>query len=133
MSTPKLLLCIEDDEDDCAWIEEAAREADHKLVFVNKQNGRDALMFLNRQKEHNYLPCLILLDINMPVMDGKQTLAALKKDAVFQTIPVVMFSTSSTAADRLFCEHLGVELISKPNQLSEFKRLVHDLVVTRCA
>src|SRR5689334_15385984 len=120
MSTPKLLLCIEDDEDDCAWIEEAAKEADHKLVFVNKKNGREALMFLNRQKEHNYLPCLILLDINMPVMDGKQTLAAIKKDLAFQHIPVVMFSTSSTAADRLFCERLGVEFISKPNQFAEF-------------
>ena len=129
---PKLLLCVEDDEDDCQWIEEAAQEIDPRLVFVAKSNGREALAFLNRQKEQNYLPCLILLDINMPVMDGRQTLSQLKKDPTFKNIPVVVFTTSSSKSDLHFCEQYGVDMITKPNRISELKNAVRHLVMSRC-
>jgi CheY-like chemotaxis protein len=129
---PKLILCVEDDEDDCQWIEEAAQEIDPRLVFVAKANGREALAFLNRQKEQNYLPCLILLDINMPVMDGRQTLIHLKNDELFKKIPVVVFTTSSSKADQNFCEENGVDIITKPNRISELKSAVRHLVLSRC-
>jgi CheY-like chemotaxis protein len=129
---PKLLLCIEDDEDDCIWIEEAAQEIDPKMVFVAKPNGRDALAFLNRQIEQNYLPCLILMDINMPVMDGRQTLSIIKKDPVFKDIPLVVFTTSSSKTDVFFCEQYGVDIITKPNRIGELKKSIRQLVVSRC-
>src|SRR3982751_3548574 len=106
---PKLLLCVEDDEDDCGWIEEAATGIDPRLVFVAKHNGNDALNFLHRQKELHFLPCLILLDINMPIMDGRQTLIAIRNDPSFRDIPVVVFTTSSSKADQLFCESYQAE------------------------
>jgi CheY-like chemotaxis protein len=130
---PRILLCIEDDEDDSLWIEEAACEVDPGLVFVNKPNGRDALYFLNRQKEQDYLPCLILLDINMPVMNGKETLLGYKKDPAFNKIPIIVFSTSFHVADVQFCERLGVELITKPDRIKEFKRKIQHIVLSRCA
>jgi FOG: CheY-like receiver len=129
---PKLLLCVEDDEDDCQWIEEAAQEIDPRIVFVSKSNGREALAFLHRQKEQNYLPCLILLDINMPVMDGRQTLLQLKKDPAFKNIPVVVFTTSSSKSDQHFCEQNGVDMITKPNRIAELKNAVKHLVLSRC-
>ncbi len=132
-TTPRLLLCIEDDEDDSLWIEEAAREVDPGLLFVNKRNGRDALTFLNRQKQEHYLPCLILLDINMPVMNGRETLAAIKNDPVFTKIPVIVFSTSLHLTDVQFCERYGVELITKPHRITEFKRKIQHIVLSRCA
>lgn len=131
--TPRLFLCIEDDEDDCAWIEEAACEIDPSLQFVSQPNGRDALAFLKRLKDQHHLPCLILLDMNMPVMDGKQTLVALKKDPDFQHIPVVMFTTSSSRADKLFCEMWGADMITKPERINELKTAVRKLVLARCA
>jgi CheY-like chemotaxis protein len=130
---PKLFLCIEDDEDDYTFIEEAAAEIDPRLVFVNKPDGREALMFLHRQKAHNRLPCLILLDINMPVMDGKETLAAIKADPELGQIPLIVFSTSTNMEDRLFCEKYGAELITKPQKLAEFKKVVQHIVLSRCA
>ena len=130
---PKLLLCIEDDEDDCTWIAEAAAEVDPAIVFVNKRNGREALQFLNNQKSHHYLPCLILLDINMPVMNGKETLITIKKDPVLKEIPIIVFTTSTNMMDVTFCERFGVDLITKPQTLGEFKRIVEYLVLSRCA
>src|SRR3712207_7852078 len=62
------------------WIEEATREIDPGFLFVHKPNGREGLAFLEKLKEYKDYPCLILMDINMPVMDGKQTLAAIRKD-----------------------------------------------------
>jgi CheY-like chemotaxis protein len=60
------------------------------------------------------LPCLIVLDINMPRMDGKQTLVAIQNNPILSTIPVVLFSTSSSALDKTFSESKKVELITKP-------------------
>jgi CheY-like chemotaxis protein len=130
---PKLLLCVEDDEDDCALIEEAATGVNPRLIFVMKSNGKEALMFLNRQKADGYLPCLILLDMNMPLMDGRQTLVAIKKDTALQNIPVVIFTTSSSRTDRFFCEQYGVDMVTKPDNISELKKVVTHLVLSRCA
>ncbi|MFL5741602.1 MAG: response regulator [Flavisolibacter sp.] len=131
--TLKLFLCVEDDEDDCSWIEEAATEIDPTLEFVACPNGRDALAYLDQQKELHHLPCLILLDMNMPVMDGKQTLVALKKDPVLKEIPVVMFTTSSSKTDHLFCELWGADMVTKPGKIHELKSLIRQLVQVRCA
>jgi CheY-like chemotaxis protein len=128
---PKLLLCIEDDQDDIALIEEAALEFDSSLRFVAKANGKEAMMFLHRQKQQEYLPCLVLLDINMPVMNGIEVLEELKNDSAFKKIPTVVFTTSSGQREKLLCDGYGVELITKPNRVSEFKKVLAHLLV-RC-
>ena len=130
--SPKLLLCVDDDEDDRAYIEEAATETDPKLVFVSKPNGREAMVFLYHQKEQRQLPCLILLDINMPLMGGKETLVAIRKDPVLKDIPVVVFTTSSNKADEVFCEKYGADMVTKPVRPLELKRLIEHVVLSRC-
>lgn len=129
----KLLLCIEDDLEDCNWIEEAITEIQVQLVFVHKSNGKEGMTFLNSQKQFGDFPCLILLDINMPIMDGKQMLAAIKNDPLLKDIPVVVFTTSNSKADQLYCERYGAELITKPQKVPELKRKVQQVVMARCA
>ena len=131
--TKKLLLCVEDDQDDRHWIEEAAIETLPKLDFVSKQNGEEALKYLQHQKEKNYLPCLILLDINMPVMNGRETLLALKKDPSLKNIPVIVFTTSNNKADHAFCSQHGADVITKPPRVAELKRKIQQVVLSRCA
>lgn len=128
---PKLLLCIEDDQDDILLMEESALEFDAFMRFVAKTNGKEAVMFLQRQKQEHYLPCLILLDINMPVMGGIEVLQAIKKDEELKQIPVIVFTTSSSQREQLLCDSYGVEMVTKPNRLSEFKRVLSHLLV-RC-
>ena len=122
-----MILCVEDDEDDVALIEETANEIDSSLRLVAKPNGKEALMFLHRQKEQDYLPCLILLDFNMPVMNGKEVLDTLKADNVFKKIPIIMFTTSAGKREQLICDSYGVELITKPNRMAEFKKVLNHL------
>jgi CheY-like chemotaxis protein len=128
---PRLLLCVDDDEDDIALTEEAALDFDSSLRFVAKPNGKEAMMFLHRQKEQNYLPCLVLLDINMPLMDGREVLEAMKNDPDLQKIPIVVFTTSSGQREKQFCESYSVEFVTKPNRVAEFKKVVAQLLV-RC-
>lgn len=82
--------------------------------IVEVKNGREAMDFLKKAENEEALPCLIILDINMPVMDGKETLAAIKSNRKYDPIPVVMFSTSESEIDRLFCQRFGTEMVTKP-------------------
>jgi CheY-like chemotaxis protein len=95
---------------------------------VAKGNGKEAMMFLFRQKEENYLPSLILLDFNMPVMNGKEVLNILKTDDRFKRIPVIVFTTSSGEREHLICKAYDVEMITKPNRVKEFKKVLKDLL-----
>jgi CheY-like chemotaxis protein len=85
---------------------------------MHAENGLVAHKILSQAKMKNEFPCLIILDINMPLMDGKQTLVRIKKDPSLNEIPIVMFSTSSSAMDKAFCSQYGVELITKPAKLA---------------
>ena len=78
------------------------------------QNGREALDYLDQADAADNLPCLIILDINMPVLDGKETLSLIKKDERFRAIPVVVFTTSASELDRMFCQRHNTTMITKP-------------------
>ena len=133
LETHKILLCIDDDEEDATWIKEATTEIDPQIEFAGKRNGREAMKFLQQQKERNMLPSLILLDINMPVMDGKETLVAIKNDPELRNIPLVIFSTSNNRLDQFFFARFGAEMVTKPSKLSELKHIIRQLVLSHCA
>ena len=77
-------------------------------------NGKEALTYLEQAQAAGNLPCLIILDINMPVLGGKETLATIKSREEFKFIPVVVFTTSESDLDRLFCERYNTQMITKP-------------------
>lgn len=70
----------------------------------------------------------MLLDINMPRMDGKQTLSAIKTDPELQDLNVVMFSTSAAPRDLLFCAQHGVKMITKPSSIRELQAIITPLL-----
>lgn len=114
--------------DDKSIVCELINEVDPSLKIIEASNGEEALKYLNIAKLSNQFPCLILLDINMPRMDGKQTLAYLKRDEIFKHIPVAVFSTSNAALDKLFCAQYGVELYTKPSSTAEYKIIIRNLL-----
>ena len=70
------------------------------------------------------LPRLIVLDMNMPQLDGRETLVALKKESSLSSIPVVILTTSSSDLDRAFCNHYTVEILTKPRSLKQLQETV---------
>jgi CheY-like chemotaxis protein len=117
---PITILLADDDEDDRLMTRDALRDArlHNDLRFVI--DGVDLMDYLNRRGRHSNpadspRPGLILLDLNMPRMDGREALRAIKQDADLRSIPVVVLTTSKAEEDIVRTYDLGVNsFITKP-------------------
>jgi CheY-like chemotaxis protein len=118
---------VEDDPDDVQMITEALDGLFTTIVY--KKNGLEGLNYLEQLKENGQsLPCLIILDINIPVLDGKKLLAILKNENDFQSIPIVVFTTSSNKNDKAYCERFNVPMVTKPNDIESFNMAVRNFL-----
>ena len=127
-STKSFILYAEDDLDYLDLVQQAFN-AYKNIEIVHAHNGLEALEFL--KNADGKMPCLILLDINMPVMDGKQALEKIKSDDRFNNIPIIMFTTSSSEVDKKFAMEMGADFITKPLNYSEVEDLAHEFAY-RC-
>jgi CheY-like chemotaxis protein len=113
---PKVLLLVDDDEDDQHIFQEALKAIDEKIVCYTASDGRDALTKL---RDALLIPDVVFLDLNMPVMTGKDCLIALKKDKDLKNIPVIVYSTSSVEKEKTNCLSLGAaHFLSKPTEFN---------------
>jgi len=128
LESPRIVFCVDDDADDREMLSNIIYEIDPSFMVVHAENGEEAIEYLSKSKVTGDLPCLVILDLNMPKMDGRKTLAEIKKDEQLSVLPLVILSTSSSAVDKIYCAHYGVELITKPSDLlgihNEVKRLL---------
>jgi len=132
LATPhrKTILWADDDPDDLLFIQEAMKELPYDVSIIEASNGHDVLQYLHRLTPSQY-PCLIVLDINMPLLNGKETLSQLRSEDRYAAIAVVLFSTSGSEADRHFCRQHNAEIILKPSRFTELKKVVESLL-QRC-
>lgn len=112
------ILLVDDDHDDLQMLHEAFKAFGPKYSILDAHDGKQAINKLHELKAVNQLPCLIVLDVNMPYMDGKETLVAIRNHDEFKSIPVIVFSTSSSLVDKHFFSHHGVEMLTKPWQIN---------------
>jgi CheY-like chemotaxis protein len=122
----KKVLYADDDLDDKTWIVEAwqTMEVPVQIEFID--NGRQALDYLVQHVDD--MPALIVLDLNMPEMDGRQTLQKIKNEPQFRHIPVVIVSTSTSKLDTEVCKRLGATLfLTKPDTHAEWQDIVQQL------
>jgi CheY-like chemotaxis protein len=114
------ILMANDDEDARFLIEEALREVRFTIRSEAVENGEQVLDYLYRRGQYAsnsnwYRPDLILLDLNMPRLDGRETLSLIKSDPKLQQIPIVIMTTSHNRGDIALCYELGANsFISKP-------------------
>lgn len=87
--------------------------------------GLDVLTDLMNKKQ---LPCLIVLDINMPKMDGRETLIKIKSEEKLSKIPIVIFSTSSSQLDKTFFNKYDTAYFVKPINFQELKKTAARLI-----
>jgi CheY-like chemotaxis protein len=114
---------VEDDLDDVTLFEEILREIDPSILFYSAGNGIEALEKLRSFGDK--LPNYIFLDLNMPLMDGKQCLEELKKDDKLKNIPVIIFTTSSQSRDIEQTIQMGAAcFITKPTSMKELKNIL---------
>ena len=109
------LLYVDDDLEDLEIFHEAIKIIDDSAICVTARNGEQGLNVLR-----TIIPDCIFLDINMPVMDGKETLRNIRRDRRFQSVPVFMLSTSGNKNEMELCELLGATaFLTKPESFKE--------------
>lgn len=107
------LLYAEDDMDDFENLQEALLQLSDKCELVNAKNGNELISKLTNSFSKAF-PDLIILDLNMPVMDGKAILSWLKQEDLYKNIPVIVFTTSSREDDIKLCQSHKCTFFRKP-------------------
>ena len=127
---PIEVLLVEDSPGDVRLTQEAFRDANGAITLHVACDGVEAMRFLRRQGEHagSPRPDLILLDLNLPRMDGREVLAHIKDDDDLKTIPTVILTTSESEVDIVKSYQLQANCyLCKPVQLEAFEALVKSI------
>lgn len=121
------ILYADDDSDDHVILKEFFHINGIHAEMIFAGDGKEVLQYLENSQPGS-LPSLIILDLNMPRMDGRQTLSVLKKHPFFAAIPVVILSTSDNKAEKDFCKQQGAaSYFTKPRQYTDYQSLVQSL------
>ena len=127
---PLQVLLVEDSPGDVRLTQEAFRDANMSVHLHVATDGVEAMAFLKHQGAHTAAPRpdLILLDLNLPKMDGREVLAHIKDDGSLKTIPTVILTTSEAEVDIVKSYQLQANCyLCKPVQLDAFEALVKSI------
>lgn len=125
----KYILYGDDDVEDQEIITELLAEIDQDLRLVCVSDGLAVLSYLENLHPDAAYPSIILLDLNMPRLDGFETLEFLKKKTQFNNIPTILFSTSSDQQMKKVAHKLGaLKFITKPVKYDQLLTVIKELV-----
>ena len=124
------ILLLEDEAADAYLVKIALKENKILARLHHVDDGREGLSFLQQKGEYSQMPRpdLILLDLNMPRMNGYEFLAAVKNDERFKSIPIVVLTTSDVESDVVSAYQLGAaSYITKPTGIDQFMSMINKI------
>jgi CheY-like chemotaxis protein len=119
----RYIIFADDDADDLELITGFFKQYNRKVNVLEFKDGREVLKFLDDFAISASQPLLIVLDINMPRMNGRETLIAIRNHANFKNIPVIIYTTSASKEDREFCRKYKASWMNKPYNLEDVKAI----------
>jgi CheY-like chemotaxis protein len=127
----RFILLGEDDADDQEMLKEVFASIDISFILFFVNNGSEMLSALEKLKDEQ-MPCLIVLDYNMPGLSGADILRELSTNKRYKNIPKVVWSTSGSEKFRSLCLELGaVDYVIKPNNVLELEKIAR-YMLTLC-
>lgn len=117
----RYIIFADDDADDLELITGFFKEFTRELTVLEFKDGKEVVKFLDEFATATNPPDLIVLDINMPRMNGKETLVHIRNHPRFGNVPVMIYTTSVNEADEVFCEQHRASWIFKPTRIDEVK------------
>lgn len=127
MTENQYLLCVDDDPDDCILLKDAIDRHSNTVGLKFIHSGNEVLKFINTAINNKNLPALIVLDVNMPGMDGKNTLLELEK-VLPGYIPILFLTTTPRDVDVIFGEHHKAALLAKPTDIKGYDDLAKTIL-----
>ena len=119
---------VDDDADDRDLVREIFDEFSNIIELLTFEDGFSLLNYLDTLVPLQPKPCLIVIDINMPRLDGKQLLRKIRGRDDFNEVPAVLFSTSTLPADAIFAQTHNAGFITKPLHNSQVYLIVDQLI-----
>jgi CheY-like chemotaxis protein len=127
-----LVLYADDDPEDIELVCEAFQEYAQNVELLTFRDGAELLSFIKTIDPFQAAPCLFILDINMPKLNGKETLKHLRRVDAFAEVPAVLFSTSSLPADANFAKNYNAGFVTKPLHTNQV-HLIIDQIIEHCS
>lgn len=128
MKSVPIILYAEDDHDDLEMLQEALQSNRQAFHLIHLKNGKEVIDYLSGHPEELMKNGIIVLDINMPLVDGKETLEWIKQQSKLDSIPVVMLTTSEYSLDIKYCEDLNARVINKPQLFEELIAVAKEIL-----
>jgi len=126
MKVHKPILLVEDDKVDAMTVRRAVKDLNITNPLVHALNGLEAIDYLKSNASPS--PCIILLDLNMPKMNGLEFLSHIKNDPSFKKIPTIVLTTSNAERDKTESFNLGVAgYMIKPVDYKQFVDVIREI------
>jgi CheY-like chemotaxis protein len=132
LPSKSLVLYADDDPDDRMLIKEAFHNYTQSIELKTFNDGIDLLKYVEHSYEFEPLPCLVILDINMPRMNGKEVLRKIRSIQEYDEVPVILFSTSTLPSEMAFARSFDAGFLTKPLYTEQIYQLV-DRMIDHCS
>lgn len=119
----RYVIFADDDADDLELITGFFKQFNRNINVLEFKDGKEVLKFLDDFAINASTPLLIVLDINMPRLNGKETLAAIRNHPEYQHIPILIYTTSSSKTDEEFCKKFNASWVNKPTDIEGVKKV----------
>ena len=123
-----LVLYADDDPDDIDLVSQAFSEYAQNVELVTFSDGIELLRYVETRNALHPAPCLVIIDINMPRLDGKETLRRLRTMQGFEEVPSVLFSTSTMPVDENFAKRFNAGFVTKPLFTQQVHHIVEEMI-----
>ena len=127
-----LVLYADDDPDDIELVSEAFSLYSRNVELLTFRDGIEMLNYIESIDPLQPIPCLFLIDINMPRLNGKDTLRRLRTIVEFSEVPAVLFTTSTLPSDEVFARNFNAGFVTKPLHTNQVHHII-DQIIDHCS
>ncbi len=127
-SSKHFVFYADDDPDDLQLVRDSFQHYAQDVELITYSDGGEALGFFMNYSDEQPLPCLIILDINMPVINGKDLLVKLRQIEKFRSVPVVLFTTSTQPMDMIFAKKYNAGFVTKPLNVKQMETIIDQFI-----
>lgn len=120
------ILYADDDEDDRNLLSLMFNKVAPDYEVITVKCGTELLDTLKKMERR--LPCLVIVDMNMPGLTGREIIESLKAEKKFSNLPLIIFTTSANPTEQSLCETSGIHMITKPSSLIQMEAVARQFI-----